>query len=107
MVGRWGISEAIGLVSIAPSDGYGSPRPGLSETFETTQRLVDHEVHRLTAEAHVEVTELLLAHREQLEGLAGALLEVETLDGATLWGSRVTERYQLRVARSSHSYDNL
>jgi hypothetical protein len=75
------MSEAIGLISIAPSDGYGSPLSSLSETSETTERLVDQEVHRLTEVAHGEVTELLLAHREQPEGVAGALLEVETLDG--------------------------
>ncbi len=39
MVERWGMSEAIGLVTIASNDGYGPPPPGISESSETTQQL--------------------------------------------------------------------
>jgi cell division protease FtsH len=81
MVGRWGMSDAIGLVTVLPSDGHGSLLPGASETSEATQQLVDGEVRRLTDTAHTDVTELLMAHREQLDSLAAALLKSETLDG--------------------------
>ena len=42
---------------------------------------VDSEVHRLIDITHSEVTELLRTHREQLDRLATALLDAETLDG--------------------------
>jgi cell division protease FtsH len=37
-------------------------------------------VRKLVERAHVQVTQLLTEHREQLESLAQALLEAETLD---------------------------
>jgi cell division protease FtsH len=81
MVGRWGMSEAVGLVSVVPLDGRGPLLPGASETSQATQQLVDDEVRRLIDDAHQNVTELLGAHRAQLEALAQALLRSETLDG--------------------------
>jgi cell division protease FtsH len=80
MVGRWGMSEALGPVAVFPADGQGPFLPGQSETAESTRRLVDEEVRRLVDTAHQEVTRLLSEHREQLESLAQALLESETLD---------------------------
>ena len=38
MVGRWGMSEAIGPVAVLPEDGQGPFLPGVSETSEDTQR---------------------------------------------------------------------
>jgi cell division protease FtsH len=80
MVGRWGMSEAIGPVAVLPSDGQGPLLPGVSQTSEATQRLVDEEVHRIVEQDHEEVKGLLEEHREQLESLARALLKAETLD---------------------------
>jgi cell division protease FtsH len=80
MVGRWGMSEAIGPIAVLPADGEGPYLPGVSVTSESTQRLVDEEVRRMIDTAHQEVTQLLTDHRDQLEGLARALLESETLD---------------------------
>jgi cell division protease FtsH len=56
--------------------------PGAQETSESTQRVVDEEVRRIVESAHAEVTELLGAHRENLDSLVAALLEHETLDQA-------------------------
>jgi cell division protease FtsH len=81
MVGRWGMSEAVGMVSVLPLDGRGPLLPGASETSQATQQLVDDEVRRLIDDAHHHVTELLGAHRPQLDALTQALLEAETLDG--------------------------
>jgi cell division protease FtsH len=81
MVGRWGMSEAVGPVAVLPADGEGPFLPGASATSESTQRLVDEEVRRLIDGAHQEVTSLLSEHRDQLERLAQALLKAETLDG--------------------------
>jgi cell division protease FtsH len=80
MVGRWGMSEALGPIAVLPADGQGPFLPGASETSEATQRLLDEEVHRLVDGAHDEVTRLITEHRDQLEGLAHALLKAETLD---------------------------
>jgi cell division protease FtsH len=80
MVGRWGMSEAVGPVAVLPADGAGPLLPGASETSDYTQRLVDEEVHRMVESAHEEVTRLLTDHREQLDRLAHALLRGETLD---------------------------
>jgi cell division protease FtsH len=80
MVGRWGMSAALGPVAVLSEDGGGPLLPGVSETSEHTHRLVDEEVQRVVEAAHQEVTELLTEHREQLESLAHTLLEHETLD---------------------------
>jgi cell division protease FtsH len=80
MVGRWGMSDAIGPVAVLPADGQGPFFPGITETAESTQHLIDEEVRRLVENAHEEVTRLLVEHREQLESLAQALLKSETLD---------------------------
>ena len=52
MVGRWGMSEAIGPVAVLPADGMGPFLPGVSETSQSTQRLVDEETRRLVEDAH-------------------------------------------------------
>jgi cell division protease FtsH len=80
MVGRWGMSEAIGPIAVLPADGQGPFLPGASETSESTQRILDEEVRRLVESAHEEVTRLLTDRRDQLESLAQALLQAETLD---------------------------
>jgi len=82
MVGRWGMSRAIGPIAVLPVDGMGPLLPGASETSEATQRLVDEEVRRIVETAHGEVSELLRSHRSNLDTLANALLERETLDEA-------------------------
>jgi cell division protease FtsH len=80
MVGRWGMSPAIGPVAVLPSDGEGPLLPGVSQTSEDTQRIVDAEVRRLADEAHASATELLRSERDKLESLTRALLAAETLD---------------------------
>jgi len=80
MVGRWGMSDAIGPVAVLPSDGNGPLLPGASETSQDVQRLVDDEVRKLVERAENDVLQLLTEHREQLDSLAHALLDAETLD---------------------------
>jgi cell division protease FtsH len=80
MVGRWGMSDAIGPVAVIPRDGAGPLLPGVAEVSPETQRLVDDEVRRIVDELHQEVLTLLRDNREKLDSLANALLEHETLD---------------------------
>jgi cell division protease FtsH len=87
MVGRWGMSEAVGPIAVLPAEGEGMFLPGASETSQKTQELVDEEVRRLVEDAHQEVTRLLSDHREQLDGLAHALLKAETLDAVDAYAA--------------------
>ena len=87
MVGRWGMSEAIGPIAVIPSDAMGMLLPGVSETSEATQQLIDKEVRRLVDDGHRQVTELLTKHRDKLESLTRALLEAETLDAVDAYAA--------------------
>ena len=80
MVGRWGMSRAIGPVAVIPSDDRGPLLPGASAASETTQRIVDEEVRRIVDVAHEQVTTLLTENRAKLDSLTEALLAKETLD---------------------------
>jgi len=80
MVGRWGMSSAIGPIAVLPQDQNGPLLPGSQGGSETTQRLVDDEVRRIVEESYAEVHKLLTEHRDRLESLTEALLRDETLD---------------------------
>ncbi len=77
---RWGMSDAIGAVAVAPAENVGPAAPGASETSEHTQRLIDEEVRQIVDEAEQQTIALLERERDRLESLARALLEHETLD---------------------------
>ena len=80
MVGRWGMSSAIGPIAVLPQDNAGPLLPGSQGASETTQQLVDDEIRRIVEESYAEVRQLLNDHREQLDSLTAALLRDETLD---------------------------
>ncbi len=80
MVGRWGMSPAIGPIAVLPADGQSPLLPGVSETSQRTQELIDDEVRRIVDTAHRETTETLLTHRANLDSLVAELLTHETLD---------------------------
>ena len=82
MVTRWGMSDAVGMVQLAPrGNAYLGIDPAASKPFsEATARIVDSEVHRIISECHEEALRLLDQHRAQLDALVQALLERETLD---------------------------
>ncbi len=87
MVGRWGMSRAIGPIAVIPQDGYGPFLPGVSETSEATQRLVDDEVRRIVETAQSEVSDLVRTRRENLDALVAGLLKHETLDEADAYAA--------------------
>ena len=84
MVTRWGMSERLGLVQLAPREnpylsgpgGYGGTRPFSDETAEA----IDAEVLKIINESHDEAKRLLALHRKQLDALAEALVARETLN---------------------------
>jgi len=80
MVGRWGMSDKVGLVTVLPPDGTDPFMTGEGAPSERTRQLVDAEIRRISDECHARAVNMLVEHREQLDALAGALLEHETLD---------------------------
>jgi cell division protease FtsH len=94
MVGRWGMSRAIGPIAVIPQDGMSPLLPGVAETSEATQRLVDEEVRRIVESAHAEASTLLREHRANLDSLVSALLEQETLDEADAYAAAGLPRNQ-------------
>lgn len=81
MVGRWGMSESIGPVTVLPAPGQELPAVmSPSAASPETLALVDSEVRRIIDECYKTAVDTLRAHRPQLDRLAKALLEHETLD---------------------------
>ena len=83
MVTRWGMSEALGMVQLAPRQnnwagfaGFGTSKPYSDETA----RLIDSEVARIINDCHDEAKRLLLEHRRELDQLVAALMKQESLD---------------------------
>jgi cell division protease FtsH len=87
MVGRWGMSDKVGPITVLSGDGQGPTFPGTSETSPDALLLIEEEVHRIVEEAHTDVTQLLTEHRDQLDDLAHALLAAETLDAADAYAA--------------------
>ncbi|HEX7123501.1 MAG TPA: ATP-dependent zinc metalloprotease FtsH [Gemmatimonadaceae bacterium] len=85
MVTRWGMSERLGMVQLAPPENPFLANPTLDGMgpraySEETARMVDDEIRRIISECHDEAVRLLTEHRSALDALANALLERETLD---------------------------
>jgi cell division protease FtsH len=92
MVGRWGMSEKVGFVAVAPSDGQALLLPGAEPVSQATHELVDAEVRRIV-DGELEATRALLEeNRERLDALAEALLERETLDEADAYAAAGLQR---------------
>jgi cell division protease FtsH len=79
IVGRFGMSDEIGFLSVLSQDGAGSP--AYPEVSERTRQRIDDEMRRIVGEAHDEAVQLLSENRERLESLAAALFQAETLEG--------------------------
>jgi cell division protease FtsH len=77
MVGRWGMSEVIGPVSVIDENRDPFTRP---EVAEKTQELIDDEIRRIVDDCYGVAVGTLKEHRDQLDALAQALLDKETLD---------------------------
>jgi cell division protease FtsH len=85
MVTRWGMSDRLGMVQLAPkSNPYlnnQNEAPLGSKPFsEYTAQAIDEEVLPIIGECHEEARRLLRQHRPALDALAQALLASETLN---------------------------
>ncbi len=81
MVGRWGMSDAIGPVAVLPADDDSAPATALAPE---TAILIDRAVRQLIEQEQEAVRELLVKHHCGLESVARLLLERETLDASEL-----------------------
>jgi cell division protease FtsH len=102
MVGRWGMSEVVGPVSVLPDprteqpvvlDGSG-PAP-------RTRELVDTEVRRILDECYAEARDTLTSHRDRLEQLTRALLAAETLEADEAYAAAGLPRDQVTTAAAA------
>jgi cell division protease FtsH len=90
MVGRWGMSEKVGMVSVLPGpqdEPTLFPGQGPGGPSEETRQLIDSEVRRIVEECYAEALTTLTDHRDQLESLTRRLLEAETLDEADAYAA--------------------
>ncbi|MFJ9817888.1 ATP-dependent zinc metalloprotease FtsH [Streptomyces sp. NPDC101151] len=79
MVARWGMSERVGRLSALPSDAQQAY--GLSAAPQTLD-VIDSEMRRIVDACYEEACRKLRDHRGQLDALAQALLDNETLEEA-------------------------
>ncbi len=77
MVARWGMSERVGRLSALPNDAQQAY--GLAAAPQTLD-VIDDEMRRIVDECYDEAIRKLGDHRDQLDALAEALLENETLE---------------------------
>ena len=84
MVGRWGMSAAVGPVTVLPGAGadigLGTLDPRAPS--EATRQAVDDETRAIIDACREQALTILRANRERLDTLVAALLEHETLDEA-------------------------
>jgi len=92
MVERWGMSEKVGFLTVAPQDGQSPLLPGAEPVSEATQELIDAEVRGIVDDEQEATQELLAANRERLDALVDALLERETLDETDAYAAAGIER---------------
>jgi cell division protease FtsH len=100
MAGRWGMSPAIGPVSVLPSPGQESPF-GFDGVAPATKDLVDAEARRIIEECYEQAVATLRASRDRLDHLAKALLERETLDEDEAYAAAGMSRATAAVAVSA------
>lgn len=85
MVCEWGMSSELGMVEYGDGGGgevFLARDMGKSKNYsEATAQKIDNEIKRIIDEAYAKATEILQANRENLDLIAEALMEFETLDG--------------------------
>ena len=83
MVGRWGMSERIGPLSVLPAEG--DPRmAGISDGLLDA---VDEEVRRITDECYEEARKVLRENRDKLDAIVTQLLARESLDEPEIYAA--------------------
>jgi cell division protease FtsH len=83
MVGRWGMSERIGTLSVLPAEGD----PRMAGVSDGLLDAIDEEVRRITDECYAEARGLLREHRDKLDAIVEQLLEHENLDEPEIYAA--------------------
>ena len=84
MVANWGMSDVIGPVAFTQVDEHPFLGKEIHEQryhSDETARIIDQEVQRFLVDASNQAMQILKEHREELDTLAQALLEHESVDG--------------------------
>jgi cell division protease FtsH len=84
MVTEWGMSDEFGPLNCAGSKQevfLGRDFASSERHSEDTSQRIDAEIRRIVMKQYERVTELLAAHKDDLERVADALLDYETIDG--------------------------
>ena len=87
MVGRWGMSKAVGPVAVLPDPELAAMPFGPEQVSPETRELVDREVRRIVDECYQAARRALVDNRARLDSLAAALLAHETLDEAAAYAA--------------------
>ena len=83
MVGRWGMSERIGTLSVLPTEGD----PRMAGVSDALLDALDEEVRRITEECYGEARRVLREHRDKLDAIVARLLESENLDEPEIYAA--------------------
>jgi cell division protease FtsH len=83
MVGRWGMSERIGTLSVLPAEGD----PRMAGISDGLLNAVDEEVRRITDECYAEARRLLRENRGKLDAIVTQLLARESLDEPEIYAA--------------------
>jgi len=82
MVLDWGMSEKIGLINYSNEDRRIMPLELAGKEYsDRTAELIDTEIKAIIDDAYAATQKLIESHRDELEGIAQALLKYETLSG--------------------------
>ena len=86
IVCQFGMGKAVGLMHVAREPDWAAGALGglQRDCSEETAHAIDDEVRALLDDAYAEARHVLAQHRHQLDRVAAALLERETLDAAAL-----------------------
>jgi cell division protease FtsH len=88
MVGRWGMSERIGKLSVLPAEGD----PRMAGVSDDLLNAVDVEVRRITDECYEEARRVLRENRSKLDRIVEQLMARETLEEAEVYAAAGIER---------------
>jgi cell division protease FtsH len=88
MVGRWGMSERIGTLSVLPREGD----PRMAGISDNLLNAVDDEVRRIVDECYAEARRSLRENRHKLDSIVEQLLARETLDEKEIYAAAGIDR---------------
>jgi cell division protease FtsH len=96
MVGRWGMSDQIGTLSVLPADGD----PRMAGISDGLLNAVDEEVRRITDECYAEARRLVRENRARLDAIVAQLLARESLDEADIYAAAGIPRHAVAPSQT-------